>query len=162
LGGRSGDAAKAFAQEEEEAFYNGMRPDNIDWAAFDAAYAHLLQVKAGREALVQAAMARVGGGNKAEVMAAFGLKGTPVEAGADLAGGFTVGMASAQMGKPVTEAFAKQMEGQQKTWVSLGKLSMTWFTTGLGEGITKQVSRDIAKAIFPAFFELLQAREARP
>lgn len=161
LGGRSGDAAKAFAAEEEEAFYNGMRPDNIDWAAFDAQYAHLLEVKRGREMLVQAAMARVGGGNKAEVMAAFGLKGTPVEAGLDLAGGFAVGMAGAQMGKPVTEAFAKQLEGQQKTWISLGKLSMTWFTGGLNEGITKQVSRDIAKAIFPAFFELLLAREVR-
>ena len=38
LGGRSGDAAKAFAQEEEEAFYNGMRPDNIDWGEIGRAH----------------------------------------------------------------------------------------------------------------------------
>jgi len=161
LGGRSGDSAKAFAKEEEEAFYNGMRPEMIDWAAFDAAYAHLLQVKASREALIQMAMARVGGKDKAGVMKALGLEGTPLAAGAELASGFAVGVTAANLAKPVTDQFQKELEGQQGTWVKMGTLSMTWFKTGLTEGITKATAKEIAKALFPAFYELLLAREAR-
>jgi len=163
LGGRGGKEAEAFAAEQEEAFYAGLRPDLIDWAAFDAAYAHLLEVKRGREALVQAAMARVGGkGGKGDVMAALGIKGGADAAGLDLAAGFATGLATANLAKPMTEAFQKQLAGEEKNWIGMGRLSMNWFVGGLKEGTTKQVQQDIARALFPAFYELLMAREARP
>jgi len=55
------DAIKVWAAETEEAFYAGLVPAEINWEAFQRDYEAFLTKKAGREAMIEEAMARVGG-----------------------------------------------------------------------------------------------------
>jgi len=158
LGGRSGEEAKRFAAEEEEKFYAGLSPQNISWSAFDAAYAHLLQAKAGREAMIATAMARVGGqGGKADVMAALGIKGGADAAGLDMAAGFATGLAASPGAEELTLSFGKELETQRKAWVSMGALSVSWFRTGL-TGTSQATLLEMTKSLFPVLWPLIEAR----
>jgi hypothetical protein len=130
----------------------------IQWDAFDAAYKHLLEVKAGRESLIQAAMARVGGkGGKADVMAALGIKGGADAAGLDLAAGFATGLTTQPLAVPLTQTFQKELATQEKVWISMGRLSLSWFTTGLTE-TSKVTWQQVGKALFPILWPLIEAQ----
>jgi len=58
---RGVDAVKVWAAETEEAFYAGLVPAEINWESFARDYEAFLTKKAGREAMIEEAMARVGG-----------------------------------------------------------------------------------------------------
>jgi hypothetical protein len=55
-------AVQIYAQKEEQAFYAGQRPEQVDWGAFRTQYAAAVAAEQGKENLVQRALAELGPG----------------------------------------------------------------------------------------------------
>ncbi len=152
------DAVRVWAAETEQAFYAGQLPEAINWEAFDRRLQEELARQQSRERLIQEAMRRAGGmASKEQISTALGLPLTPSEAlSMDLSG---IGD-KVQLGKPITDAFEKQLAAESKRWEELGATAILWFSKGAQEGVTPATGRAIARGLFPYFAELLP--EERP
>lgn len=156
------DAIKAWAAAEEEAFYAGQRPDQMNWDAFIANARAEVEKQLSRENLVNEAMARlaaagIGGLSRADVAKQFGVADTAT-VGTDMAQQTVTGMTTVDAGKQFTEAFNTQFRAQEARWMEFGSLSVTWFGVGVQNGVASGAADTLVNALVPRIQEKLQGR----
>ena len=145
------EAIAKWAREEEKAFYAGQRSGEVNWAKFVEDAKKQVELAQAKEDLIAIGMqklaeAGIGGVSAAEVL---GLNAPGATAGADMSASFTAGLVSSDTALAVTTAFQTQMAAQQATWNSVGALCVGWFVAGVTGGITPDIGKALATAMFP-------------
>jgi hypothetical protein len=156
------DAIKAWAAAEEEAFYAGQRPDQMNWDAFIENARAEVEKQLSRENMVNEAMQRladagIGGMSRVDVAKQFGVADTAT-VGTDTATQVVQGMTTVDAGKQFTEAFNTQFRAQETRWVEFGTLSVSWFGVGVSNGVASGAADTLINALVPRIQEKLQGR----
>jgi len=162
------DAMQAYEAQQERLFYSGQLPDKIDWGGapgqggfLDALRAQIAAQQA-KEAMIRTAIQKANeagiNASNAAVEQALGVKQTP---GDQVAAALNTAVNETDLGKPITDAFDKQLQGEQQRWIDLGKKSIAWFVQGTEDGISPTAGRKIAEKLFPYFADLLNRKEPR-
>ncbi len=156
------DAIKAWTAAEEEAFYSGQRPQEVNWDSFIENARREVERQLARENLVNEAMARlaeagIGSVSRAQVAAQFGVVDTSAT-GADTTQQIVSGMKSVDAGKEFTESFDTQFRAQEERWIEFGSLSVTWFGVGIKNGVAAGAGDALVDALTPRIAEKLQGR----
>jgi hypothetical protein len=157
------DAIRAWAAQQEEMFYAGRMPGEVNWGDFVQRAREEIANKQAREALVQEAMRQLQaaglgmGATEAAELLGVGTAGAGV--GSEMASTFATGLVSIDTAAAVTRAFQEQMAAQQTTWELVGSMCIAWFAAGLKMGVTAETGRDIITALWPWIAEMMN-REA--
>ena len=156
------DAIRAWAAAEEQAFYSGQRPEEVNWESFIANARAEVERQLAKENLVNEAMQRladagIGGVSRADVARQFGVVDTSAVA-SDTASQVVQGIKAVDTGKEFTDAFAEQFRAQETRWVEFGSLSVTWFGVGIKNGVAAGAGDVLIDAILPRIQEKLQGR----
>ena len=156
------DAIKAWAAAEEEAFYAGQRPDQMNWDAFLENARREVEKQISRENMVNEAMQRlaeagIGGLSRADVAKQFGVVDTTA-VGSDTAAQVVQGMTTVDAGKQFTDAFNAQFRAQETRWIEFGSLSVTWFSAGVQNGVASGAADTLVDALVPRIQEKLGGR----
>lgn len=157
------DAIRAWAAQQEEMFYAGRMPGEVNWGDFVQRAREEIANKQAREALVQEAMRQLQaaglgmGATEAAELLGVGTAGAGV--GGEMASTFATGLVSTDTAAAVTRAFQEQMAAQQATWERVGSMCIVWFAAGLKMGVTAETGRDIVVALWPFLAEMMN-REA--
>ena len=162
LGGRTGEAAQLFVAQQEELWRTGQwsqmgegfDPTAAREAMVQAALARL-QAEASREALIADIMSdpRLGGFSVAQREAVLG---TGSEAGgATYAQEWVAGAVSVDAGKAFTDAFGTQLQTQETRWRLFGSLSAGWMVSGMGDAAAN-ASNALVDVLFPGIMDELR------
>lgn len=144
------EAARLWARETADAVQRGVRPDLIDWEAFDRAAEEFMRDKEAREQTLAMAMQRLGGAApESDVRAMLGMPADATQEAVAVGEAFQQGLGAVDMGRAVTERFREQMQAQMQRWVTMGSMTVTWFAQGLEEGVGDDTGLRIAKKLWP-------------
>jgi len=154
------DAIKAWTAAEEEAFYSGQRPQEVNWDSFIENARREVERQLARENLVNEAMARlaeagIGGVSRAQVAAQFGVMNTGA-VGTDAATQLSDGMKLVNVGKAYTESFDTQFRAEEERWLEMGKLSVTWISSGVVKATNEGAADRLVKYLYDALLPKLQ------
>lgn len=162
LGGRTGEEAQLFVAQQEELWRTGqwslMGPDFDPTASREAmvqAALAKLQAEASREAMIAEIMSdpRLGGFSTAQRERVLG---TGSEAGgATYAEAWVTGAVSVDAGKEFTDAFGQQMRAQEASWRVFGGLSAGWMIEGMGDA-AGQAANALIDVLFPGIMDELR------
>jgi len=155
-------AVRIWAQETADAVQRGVRPDLIDWEAFDRAAEEFIRDQEAREQTVAMAMARLGGAvPEAEVRRMLGVPADATEEALAVGQAFQQGLGSMDMAEAVTGRFHEQMQAQMQRWVAMGSMTVTWFARGLEEGVADDTGLRIAKRLWPMIAPMIDSYLAK-
>jgi hypothetical protein len=144
------EAVRLWARETADAVQRGVRPDLIDWEAFDRAADQYLRDQEAREQTLAMAMQRLGGtAPESDVRAMLGMPADATQEAMAVGEAFQQGLGAVDMGRAVTERFHEQMQAQMQRWVTMGSMTVTWFAQGLEEGVGDDTGLRIAKKLWP-------------
>ena len=114
------EAVRIWAQETADAVQGGVRPDMIDWEAFDRAAEEFQRDQEARERTVAMAMERLGGTvPETEVRQMLGVPADAREEALAVGEAFQQGLGAVDMARAVTERFNEQMQAQPDYLFSL-------------------------------------------
>ncbi len=162
LGGLEGDAAQLFVAQQEELWRSGQwsmlgpefDPTASREAMVQAALAKL-QAEASREAMIAEIMSdpRLGGFSTAQRERVLG---TGSEAGgATYAEAWVTGAVSVDAGKGFTDAFGEQIRAQEARWRVFGGLSAGWMIEGMGDA-AGLAANELVDVLFPGIMDELR------
>lgn len=144
------EAVRLWARETADAVQRGVRPDLIDWEAFDRAAEEFMRDQEAREQTVAMAMQRLGGtAPESDVRAMLGMPADATQEAMAVGEAFQQGLGAVDMARAVTERFHEQMQAQMQRWVTMGSMTVTWFAQGLEEGVGDDTGLRIAKKLWP-------------
>lgn len=144
------EAVRLWARETADAVQRGVRPDLIDWEAFDRAAEEFMRDQEARERTIAMAMDRLGGVvPETEVRQMLGVPADATQEAMAVGEAFQQGLGAVDMGRAVTERFHEQMQAQMQRWVTMGSMTVTWFAQGLEEGVGDDTGLRIAKKLWP-------------
>jgi len=162
LGGRTGEAAQLFVAQQEELWRTGQwsqmgegfDPTAAREAMVQAALARL-QAEASREAMIAEIMSdpRLGAFSVAQREQVLGLGSE--SGGATYAEAWVTGAVSVDAGKAFTDAFSAQLQGQEARWRVFGSLSAGWMIGGMGDAATG-ASNALIDVLFPGIMDQLR------
>ena len=162
LGGRSGEEAQLFAAQQEELWRTGQwsqmgegfDPTAAREAMVQAALARL-QAEASREAMIAEIMSdpRLGAFSVAQREQVLGLGSE--SGGATYAEAWVTGAVSVDAGKAFTDAFSAQLQSQEARWRVFGSLSAGWMISGMGDAATS-ASNALVGVLFPGIMDELR------
>lgn len=160
--GQGEEAVRIWAQETADAVQRGVRPDLIDWEAFDRAAEEFQRDQAAREQTVAMAMQRLGGtAPESDVRAMLGMPADATQEAMAVGEAFQQGLGAVDMARAVTERFHEQMQAQMQRWVTMGSMTVTWFARGLEEGVGDDTGLRIAKKLWPMIAPMIDNYLAR-
>lgn len=144
------EAVRLWARETADAVQRGVRPDLIDWEAFDRAAEEFMRDQQAREQTLAMAMQRLGGtAPESDVRAMLGMPADATQEAMAVGEAFQQGLGAVDMARAVTERFHEQMQAQMQRWVTMGSMTVTWFAQGLEEGVGDDTGLRIAKKLWP-------------
>ncbi len=155
-----------WVAQQEQAFYAGQLPDQIDWGAFERQFRAQEAQRAAKENLINEAMRRVSGmglsANVADVSRALGLQQAPgQETGARIATGFAEGVTGIDLGGNLVSSFERQMQGHADRWVKQGQWAMTQIMDGMIREMDALGPRFVG-ALLPALLQEMNRQGPRP
>jgi hypothetical protein len=162
LGGRTGEEAQLFAAQQEELWRTGQwsqmgegfDPTAAREAMVQAALARL-QAEASREAMIAEIMSdpRLGAFSVAQREQVLGVG--KESGGATYAQAWVTGAVSVDAGKAFTDAFSAQLQSQEARWRVFGSLSAGWMISGMGDAATS-ASNALVGVLFPGIMDELR------
>ena len=156
------EAVRIWAQETASAVQRGVRPDLIDWEAFDRAAEEFVRDQEAREQTIAMAMARLGGGvAETDVRAMLGVPADTKEEALAVGQAFQQGLGSVDLARAVTDQMHEQMQAQMQRWVAMGSMTVTWFARGLEEGVADDTGLRIAKKLWPMIAPMIDSYLAK-
>jgi len=156
------EAVRIWAQETADAVQRGVRPDMIDWEAFDRAAEEFQRDQEARERTIAMAMERLGGAvPETEVRQMLGVPADAREEALAVGEAFQQGLGAVDMARAVTERFNEQMQAQMQRWVTMGSMTVTWFARGLEEGVADDTGLRIAKKLWPMIAPMIDSYLAK-
>jgi len=155
-------AVRIWAQETADAVQRGVRPDLVDWEAFDRAAEEFIRDQEAREQTVAMAMERLGGAvPEAQVRQMLGVPADAEEEALAVGQAFERGLGSVDLAGAVTDQMHEQMQAQMQRWVAMGSMTVTWFARGLEEGVADDTGLRIAKRLWPMIAPMIDSYLAK-
>jgi len=156
------EAVRIWAGETADAVRRGVRPDMIDWEAFDRAAEEYMRDQEARERTLAIAMGRLGSvAPESDVREMLGMPADYEQEAMAVGQAFQTGLGTADMAQALTDRFHEQMQRQMDRWLAMGSLTATWFQRGMEEGVGGDTGIRIAKAMWPFLTPLLDNYLAR-
>lgn len=147
------EAVQIYAQKQEQAFYSGALPEEVDWGAFKKQYADAVAAEQGKENLVQRAMQELGpGANQLVAKQTLGVA-TESDVAAD---------AGAQIGAQLGSSFETALASLNPIQSFVGRFTADVATNGKllsDSGIV--MWNVIFEAVTKADYNVIQALAAR-
>ncbi|NLG26476.1 MAG: hypothetical protein GX557_01085, partial [Chloroflexi bacterium] len=161
LGGRSGDEAKLYLAQQEEAWSAGQ------WESLGPGF----DQEASRQAIIDSVIRQVESDRTRQAMIAsimsdprllaLGLSAAEVAqvtggslagAGVDQAEMLLTGAQAVDIGGELTATIVAQFQAEEKSFVTMGGLMMTWISTGL-KGAEPTAWQMMVEALFPGIYD---------
>jgi hypothetical protein len=142
-------AVQIWAMETAEAVRRGVRPDLIDWDAFDRAAEAFVRDQEARERTVAMAMERLGGGvAEADVRQMLGVPADATEEALAVGQAFQRGLGATDLAGTVTQHFIEDLQIHYEQWQQAGVVTIGYFAQGLESGLGDTGGR-VIKALWP-------------
>jgi hypothetical protein len=154
------DAIKAWADQQQKAFYSGQRPGEINKDAFVQSARDMVASQQAREAMIKQGAGWLAEAGIGTVQAAdlLGLNTPGAQIGSDAAKSFAQGASGSDIGLSVTAAFGESIKASAETWESYGAVAIAYFITGGKKGITPDIGAAFAAQLWP-YLQTIIARE---
>jgi hypothetical protein len=156
------EAVRIWARETADAVQRGVRPDMIDWEAFDRAAEEFQRDQEAQERTIAMAMERLGGAvPETEVRQMLGVPADAQTEALAVGEAFQQGLGAVDMARAVTDQMHEQMQAQMQRWVTMGSMTVTWFARGLEEGVADDTGLRIAKKLWPMIAPMIDSYLAK-